>query len=105
MTNPGEPPVPHEPDRGLRDKIKPRHVLSHVNLGFAYADLRRPSEALTTFRQAIALQYDSPQAWFGLARVYFEAGQPQASHTAWGILGQFDKKLANRIGPAFLQTW
>jgi len=86
-------------------KIKPTHVLSHINLGFAYADLRRPSEALTTFRQAVALQYDSPQAWFGLARVYFEAGQPQASHTAWGILGQFDKKLANRIGPAFLQTW
>jgi len=86
-------------------KIKPGHVLSHVNLGFAYADLGRPAEALATFRNAIALQYDSPQAWFGLARVYFEAGQPQAAHTAWGILGQLDKKFANRIGPAFLQTW
>ncbi|HEY3716019.1 MAG TPA: hypothetical protein VGL39_15945 [Jatrophihabitantaceae bacterium] len=30
MTNPGEPPVPHEPDRGLRDKIKPRHVAAAI---------------------------------------------------------------------------
>jgi len=86
-------------------KIKPGHVLSHVNLGFAYADLGRWPEALSSFRAAIALQWNSPQAWFGLARVYFESKQPQAAHTAWGILGQIDKSLANRIGPAFLQTW
>jgi tetratricopeptide (TPR) repeat protein len=85
--------------------IKPTHVLSYVNLGFAYADLGRPSEALTTFRKAVALQYDAPQAWFGITRVYFESGQTRAAHTAWGILGQIDKKFANRIGPAFLQTW
>jgi tetratricopeptide (TPR) repeat protein len=85
--------------------IKPSHVLSYLNLGFAYADLGRPSEALATFRKAVALQYDAPQAWFGLTRVYFETGQPRAAHTAWGILGQIDKKFANRIGPAFLQTW
>ena len=30
MTYPGEPPVPHEPDRGLRDKIKPRHVAAAI---------------------------------------------------------------------------
>jgi superkiller protein 3 len=85
--------------------IKPTHVLSYVNLGFAYADLGRPTEALATFRKAVALQYDAPQAWFGITRVYFESGQTRAAHTAWGILGQIDKKFANRIGPAFLQTW
>jgi tetratricopeptide (TPR) repeat protein len=85
--------------------IKPGHVLSYVNLGFAHADLGRRSEALATFRKAVALQYDSPQAWFGLSRVYYESGNVQAAHTAWGILGQIDKKFANRMGPAFLQTW
>ena len=85
--------------------IKPTHVLSYVNLGFAYADLGRPTEALATFRKAVTLQYDAPQAWFGITRVYFESGQTRSAHTAWGILGQIDKKFANRIGPAFLQTW
>ncbi|HYS17175.1 MAG TPA: tetratricopeptide repeat protein [Candidatus Binatia bacterium] len=86
-------------------KIKPRHVLSHVNLGYAYADLGQPSEARRMFRQAITLKYDTPQAWFGLARVFFESNETGSARTAWGILGQLDAKLAGRIGPAFLQTW
>ena len=36
--------------------LKPEHVLSRVNLGYAYADLGRPAEALGVFREAIALQ-------------------------------------------------
>ena len=31
--------------------------------------------------------------------MYLESGQPQAAHTAWGILGMLDKKLADRSGP------
>jgi len=86
-------------------KIKPGHVFSHVNVGYAYAELQRPSEALDAFREAIRLKYDTPLAWFGLARVYFESNETRSAHTAWGILGQFDAKLAGRVGPAFLQTW
>lgn len=85
--------------------LKPKHALSRINLGFAYADLGRQSEALDTFREAVALRYNAPQAWYGLARVYYESRQPQAARTAWGLLGQFDPKLAGRIGPIFLETW
>jgi Tfp pilus assembly protein PilF len=85
--------------------LKPKHALSYSNLGYAYADLGRPSEALGAFREAIALQYDLPQAWFGLSRLYFDSGHQVAARTACGILGQFDRKLAARIEPAFLQTW
>ena len=86
-------------------QIKPLHVLAYVNMGFVYADLGEPAEALRCFRRAIILQYDTPQAWVGLARVHQESGQPGPARTAWGILGQFDGKLAGSIGPAFLQTW
>jgi len=86
-------------------QIKPLHVLAYVNMGFVYADLGEPAEALRCFRRAIILQYDTPQAWVGLARVHRESGQPGPARTAWGILGQFDGKLAGSIGPAFLQTW
>ena len=86
-------------------KIKPGHVFTHVNLGYAYAELGRPSEALDAFRHAVGLKYDTPQAWFGLARVYFESNDTRSARTAWGILGQLDARLAGRVGPAFLQTW
>jgi protein O-mannosyl-transferase len=86
-------------------QIKPLHALAHVNTGYVYADLGEQAKALSSFRKAIALQYDTPQAWFGLARVHLESGQPDAARTVWGILGLFDAKLAGRIGPAFLLTW
>jgi tetratricopeptide (TPR) repeat protein len=86
-------------------KIRPGHVLSHVNLAYAYLELGRRSEALDAFRQAVTLKYDTPQAWFGLARVHFEGHDTRSARTAWGILGQFDAQLAARAGPAFLQTW
>src|SRR5207244_697864 len=41
-------------------RVKPGHVLAHVNAGFAYADLREHPEALSMFRQATALKYDTP---------------------------------------------
>jgi len=45
MTVPGEPPVPHEPDRGLRSKIKPKHVAAAIVLVllviFMVGNLRR----------------------------------------------------------------
>jgi len=86
-------------------KVKPRHVLSHVNMGFAYADLNELPRARQLFQEGIALKYDTPQAWFGLARVCLQAGDVRTAQTAWGILGMFDTKLAGRIGPAFTQTW
>jgi len=86
-------------------RAKPRHPLAYVNLGYAHLDSRQYPEALRLFRGAIALQYNSPQAWFGLARVYLETGDLRGAHTAWGMLGHFDAKLAVRLGPAFLPTW
>jgi Flp pilus assembly protein TadD len=86
-------------------KVKPRHVLSHVNMGYAYADLNDLARARRLFQEGIALKYDTPQAWFGLARVCLESGDLQTARTAWGMLGMYDTKLAGRIGPAFAQTW
>jgi hypothetical protein len=34
-----------------------------------------------------------------------ETGDVAAAHTAWGILGMFDPKLAARFGPMFTSTW
>ena len=86
-------------------KLKPRHVLSHVNLGYAYADTGDLPRAKQAFQEAIAVKFDTPQAWFGLVRVNLEPGSLQAAHTAWGILGQMDPALAGRLGPAFITTW
>jgi Flp pilus assembly protein TadD len=86
-------------------RVKPGHALAHVNMGFAHADLGEYPEALSLFRQAIALKYDTPVAWAGLARVYLEQGKPDAARTAWGILGMLDTKQAGAIGPVFLPTW
>jgi len=86
-------------------QVKPRHVLAHANMGYAHADLGEYPEALRLFRQAIALEYDTPAAWTGLARVYLDLGKPNAARTAWGILGMLDTKMAGGIGPAFVPTW
>ena len=86
-------------------RVQPGHALAHVNMGFAHADLGEYPEALSLFRQAIALKYDTPVAWAGLARVYLEQGKPDAARTAWGILGMLDTKQAGAIGPVFLPTW
>jgi tetratricopeptide (TPR) repeat protein len=85
--------------------IKPRNALAHVNLGFAHLELRQYAEALRFFRSAIALQHESPQAWYGLARVNYETGDLRGAQTAWGMIGQLDPKFAVRLGPMFLQTW
>jgi Flp pilus assembly protein TadD len=81
-------------------KVKPGHVLAHVNAGFAHADRREYPQALGFFRQAIALKYDTPKAWSGLCRVHREQGNSGAARTACGILGMFDAKEASTIGPA-----
>jgi protein O-mannosyl-transferase len=86
-------------------KLKPRHAGTHVSLGFAYLGLGDQARAMTLFREAIALKYDSPQAWYGLVRANLENGNVAAAHTAWGFLGLFDPKLAARVGPIFIPTW
>jgi protein O-mannosyl-transferase len=86
-------------------KLKPMYAVTHISLGFAYLDLGDKEKAKSLFREAIALKYDSPQAWFGLARLDLESGDVAAAHTAWGILGMFDPKLAARFGPMFTPTW
>jgi protein O-mannosyl-transferase len=86
-------------------RVKPKHVLAHINAGYARIRLAEYREALELFRQAIALKYDSPQAWVGLAAAYFELRETDAARTAWGILGMLDRKQATAIGPLFLQTW
>ncbi len=86
-------------------KLKPRYALTHISLGFAYLELGDKARAKSLFREAIALKYDSPQAWFGLARLDLEIGDVAAAHTAWGLLGMFDPKLASHFGPAFTPTW
>ena len=86
-------------------KLKPRYAVTHISLGFAYLDLGDKEKAKSLFREAIALKYDSPQAWFGLARLDLESGDVADAHTAWGILGMFDPKLAARFGPMFTPAW
>ncbi len=86
-------------------KVNPRQAGPHVNMGYVYAELGKLAEASSLFRQAIALKYDTPHAWAGLARVYLESGRPGGAHTAWGILGMLDAQLAARLGPAFVQAW
>jgi tetratricopeptide (TPR) repeat protein len=86
-------------------KLKPRYAVTHISLAFAYLELGDRAQARTLFREAIALKYDSPQAWFGLARLNLDARDVTAAHTAWGLLGMFDPKLAARFGPVFTPTW
>ncbi len=86
-------------------KLKPRHAGSHVSLGFAYLGLGDAARAKALFREAIALQYDAPQAWHGLARANLETGDIDDAHYAVGFLGQLDPKLAARLGPFFIPSW
>ena len=86
-------------------RVKPSHVLAHINAGYACIGLSQHRQALDLLRQAIALKYDSPQAWVGVTVAYLELGDMRAARTAWGILGMLDRKKAAGIGPAFLQTW
>jgi len=104
LVNVGRPREAVEPlERAL--KLKPRHAGSHISLGFAYLGLGDSARAKALFREAIALQYDAPQAWSGLARANLETGDIDAAHNAVGLLGQLDPKLAARIGPFFVPTW
>jgi tetratricopeptide (TPR) repeat protein len=86
-------------------KIKPKHVLANMNLGYALAALDRRDEALRQFRYTIALRSETPSAWFGLIKVLLETGQPDAARTAHGILGMLSPPAAGQIGPALLTTW
>jgi protein O-mannosyl-transferase len=104
LVNVGRPREAVEPlQRAL--KLKPRHAGSHVILGFAYLGLGDAARAKALFREAIALQYDAPQAWQGLARANLETGDIDAAHNAMGLLGQLDPKLAARVGPFFIPSW
>ena len=68
---------------------------------FDLRDRRRTS----LFREAVALKYDSPQAWFGLARVNLQSGNVDAAaHKACGFLGQIDPGTPP-LGPRFIPTW
>jgi Flp pilus assembly protein TadD len=86
-------------------KLKPRNPATHVNMAFAYMSLGDTAKANVLFREALELKYDSPQVWFGLTRLNIEAGNVTAAHTAWGLLGMFDPKLAAIVGPLFTPTW
>jgi len=86
-------------------KLKPQHAGTHVSLGFAYLGLGDQARAKTLFREAIALQWDNPQAWYGLVRANIEIGNFDAARTAWRLLGQLDPKLAGRISPFFIPSW
>jgi len=104
LVNDGRPKEALEPlERALR--LKPKHAGAHVSLAYAQLDLGNAARARSLFREAIALKYDSPQAWYGLARVNLQSGNVDAAHKAWGLLGQFDPKLAASLGPAFIPTW
>jgi tetratricopeptide (TPR) repeat protein len=100
----------HRPEEALVQvqralTLKPKHVFANTNLGYNLAELERRDEALKQFRYTIALKYDTPQAWFGLVRVFLETGQPDAARTAYGILGMLSPQLARQIGPALLTQW
>jgi len=86
-------------------RLKPQHAATHISLAFAYLELGDTARAQTLFREAIALKYDASQAWFGLSRLNIETGNVAAAHTAWGLLGMFDPKLAALVGPVFTPTW
>src|SRR2546422_427495 len=100
----------HRPDearvqtqRALR--LKPKHVFANTNLGYALAELGDREAALKQFRHTLELKFDTPQAWFGLVRVFLETGQLDAAHTAHGILGMISPPMGWQIGPALLTTW
>jgi protein O-mannosyl-transferase len=104
LVNSGRPGQALEPlERALR--LQPKHAGAYVSLGFAHLDLGDRDRAQSFFREAIALKYDSSQAWYGLARLNLEAGNVAAARSAWGLLGLYDPKLAARLGPAFITTW
>jgi len=86
-------------------KLKPKHAGAHVSLGLAYLELGDRDRATTLFREAIALKWNMPQAWYGLMQVQLDAGNVDAAHKTWGLLGQLDPKLAGRLGPVFTPTW
>jgi protein O-mannosyl-transferase len=86
-------------------KLKPEHAGAHISLAFAHLDLGDQARALALFREAVALKYDAPQAWYGLVRVNLETGNVDAAHKAWGLLGVFDPQFARRLGPAFIPAW
>jgi len=100
----------HRPDEALVQiqralRLKPKHVFANTNLGYALAELGDREAALKQFRHTLELKFDTPQAWFGLVRVFLETGQLDAAHTAHGILGMISPPMGWQIGPALLTTW
>src|SRR5438132_24412 len=88
----------HRPDEALvliqrALRLKPKHVSAHTNLGYALAELGDREAALKQFRHTLELKFDTPQAWFGLVRVFLETGQLDAAHTAHGILGMISPPI------------
>jgi len=104
LVNSGRPGQALEPlERALR--LQPKHAGAYVSLGFAHLDLGDRDRAQTFFREAIALKYNSSQAWYGLTRLNLETGNVGAARSACGLLGLYDPKLAARFAPAFITTW
>jgi len=92
----------HRPDEALVQiqralRLKPKHVFANTNLGYALAELGDREAALKQFRHTLELKFDTPQAWFGLVRVFLETGQLDAAHTAHGILGMI--RWGGKSGP------
>lgn len=90
---------------GRAATVDPGHVFAHANLGRAMLGLGRPEAALTFFRRAIALKWDTPVLWAGLAEVYLARNDRRALRTALGILSMLDRTLAAHIAPVLLETW
>ena len=56
-------------------RLKPDHANAHYVLGVALAGLGRPEEAITQYKQTLALQPNDAQAWQQLAAAFAATGR------------------------------
>ena len=77
-----------------------RNANSWLALGKAHQHLQQYDQAIASYRKAIALDRDYPEAWYNLGLVYLDLGKNREAEEVSKVLGGMDEELAQELSTA-----
>ena len=78
--------------------MKPGDAVAPNNLGEAYVELNKLTEAQESFRQAIRLKPDFAKAYYNLGKCLLTMGNRDGALEQYNILQNIDQDWAEKLG-------